>query len=520
MRMLRNSRIFIIFVLALAIGTLAASCGGDKETSPRNLVPEGSNLISEVNLAAILASPGLATSIDAVPKSDDDPQSLDELLDEAYSETGIDIRQVSQLVFFRSGFPVFLSHDGENSSQAEPLLGIIVKSALDEAVVIAAMEKMSGPSISTSDYKGRSVYRPEVDGEELFQRPALAFLDGDILVLGTAGAVQAVIDVQEGDRDRLSGPVRDAFNGLGSGLVRMQLDVSSLDLEGMIPLLEASVEVLPGVLNELLDVNLLGLSLTQNGQILVLRVNLDFANEDSAATMGDLLEGLIKVASGLVPNEAAKKLLGLVEVSRNKARLTLRLEAPASLVAELASNLADVSSSERSEMEPITPERRIAEIPSQPVELGREVPIMPTRRHVPEGQQVDYSTRPPTSGDHWGQWARCGFYEDGLPDERITHNLEHGNVVVSYNLASQSQVNDLREVMDSIPPAADWGVARFYDQIPRGTVVLAVWGRHYALDAIDRDQIARFFDEYAEKLGPERISCETLSASVNGSLDQ
>ena len=186
MRRLRKSRVFIIFVLALAIGMLAASCGGDKETSPRNLVPEGANLISEVNLAAILASRGLATSIDAAPKSDDDPQSLDELLDEAYSETGIDIRQVSQLVGFGSGLPVFLSHDGGNSSQAEPLLGIIVKSALDEAVVIAAMEKMSGPRMSTSDYKGRRVYRPEVDGEELFQRPALAFLDGDILALGTA----------------------------------------------------------------------------------------------------------------------------------------------------------------------------------------------------------------------------------------------------------------------------------------------------------------------------------------------
>ena len=64
--------------------------------------------------------------------------------------------------------------------------------------------------------------------------------------------------------------------------------------------------------------------------------------------------------------------------------------------------------------------------------------------HVPEGQTVIYNIIPPTSGPHWPRWADCGFYPEGLPDERIVHNLEHSNIVVSHNLATQDEVDQLR----------------------------------------------------------------------------
>ena len=50
-----------------------------------------------------------------------------------------------------------------------------------------------------------------------------------------------------------------------------------------------------------------------------------------------------------------------------------------------------------------------------------------------DSESVFYITLPPTSGDHWERWADCGFYDSGLPDELIVHNLEHGNIVVSYS---------------------------------------------------------------------------------------
>ena len=143
--------------------------------------------------------------------------------------------------------------------------------------------------------------------------------------------------------------------------------------------------------------------------------------------------------------------------------------------------------------------------PAQPAEVQHD--IMPTRLHVSEATSVEYNSVPPTSGDHWPQWSRCGFFVEELPDERLVHNLEHGNIVVSYNLADENSVNELRAAMDEIDLSSNWGVIRAYKKIPEGTVALAAWGVSDTMVGIHQDRIRRFFDKYAGELAPERIPC-------------
>ena len=107
--------------------------------------------------------------------------------------------------------------------------------------------------------------------------------------------------------------------------------------------------------------------------------------------------------------------------------------------------------------------------------IGVQQNFMATAIHLPETETVDYSTIPSTSGDHWSTPQACGFYEDGLPDERITHNLEHGNIVVSYNLLGESQVDELKSVMGDIGLANVWGVTRAYDKLETGQVAFRQW---------------------------------------------
>jgi len=145
--------------------------------------------------------------------------------------------------------------------------------------------------------------------------------------------------------------------------------------------------------------------------------------------------------------------------------------------------------------------------------IGVQHDIHSTRNHVTEGETVEYNSIPATSGDHWGQWSRCGFFEDGLPDERITHNLEHSNIIVSYNLTTPEEVEELRDVMGSVGLAGVLGVTRFYDKIEPGTVALSAWGVSDTMRGIDEERINTFFSTYGGNLGPEgNISC--LSSGV------
>ena len=142
--------------------------------------------------------------------------------------------------------------------------------------------------------------------------------------------------------------------------------------------------------------------------------------------------------------------------------------------------------------------------------VGVEQDIMSTKDHLPEGQSVVYSTSPPTSGDHWNPLSglpRCGFYEEGLPNELTTHNLEHGNIVVSYNLPIESDVQALRSAINGVGLANVWGIARFYPDIEPGMVALAAWGVLDTMLGVDRDRISRFFEAYSGSLGPEINPC-------------
>ena len=140
--------------------------------------------------------------------------------------------------------------------------------------------------------------------------------------------------------------------------------------------------------------------------------------------------------------------------------------------------------------------------------IGVQHDIHSTRNHLTEGETVEYNSIPATSGDHWPQWSRCGFFEEGLPDERIVHNLEHSNIVVSYNLTTPEEVDELRDVMDSVGLARAVGVTRFYSKLEPGTVALSAWGVSDAMTGIDEDRINTFFKTYGGTLGPEgNISC-------------
>ena len=123
--------------------------------------------------------------------------------------------------------------------------------------------------------------------------------------------------------------------------------------------------------------------------------------------------------------------------------------------------------------------------------------------HVGEGQTVSYSTTPPTSGAHWPAWAGCGIYDTELPDERIVHNMEHGQVIISHNLSGED-VNSLLQIVGEMSEFNRWGVLRRYSKIDEGAVGMTAWGVMDVFQGVDRERINNFYDAYrANQLSEE-----------------
>ena len=132
---------------------------------------------------------------------------------------------------------------------------------------------------------------------------------------------------------------------------------------------------------------------------------------------------------------------------------------------------------------------------------------------------VAYNSVPPTSGDHWSTPVRCGFYIEQVPDELIVHNMEHSNIVVSYNLSSRADVDSLRDVYNGLPEfwRDHFTVVRPYKKIDEGRVALSAWGVLDNMDGVDRGRIVQFFEHYVGRLGPEgAIPCRGTQDNNSG----
>ena len=135
-----------------------------------------------------------------------------------------------------------------------------------------------------------------------------------------------------------------------------------------------------------------------------------------------------------------------------------------------------------------------------------------------DGTIVAYNSVPATSGDHYFSPQPCGFYQGEVPDERVVHNLEHGNIVISYNLPDAADVDALENVYNDLGGWKDhYTVVRSYSRIAPGQVALSAWGVLDIMDGVDQNRIERFYEHYVGRLGPEgAISCRGAQQSMPG----
>ena len=280
---------------------LAAGCGAEKDALER-MVPAGSSLIAEVDLARVLEDEDLEALYGALARGEEAPRTLDELLDETFDEIGLDLRQFSTLVLFG------------DASRVREHYAIIAQGTFDEDDVLAAY----GVTLSPIKYKGRSVHT----GKDV----ALTFLGGDTLSLGTPAAVRSVVDVREGDLDRVSGKLSDAFEGLDEPLVRVALEPPP-GVSGLSGLLPEFLQDLPLELGIFEEIEIVGTLADKRGDTIFAETRVDFTSDSAASDAADALEGLIKIVHGLNQDEDVRRLVDDAKVTVSDGRLIVRVEA-------------------------------------------------------------------------------------------------------------------------------------------------------------------------------------------------
>jgi len=132
--------------------------------------------------------------------------------------------------------------------------------------------------------------------------------------------------------------------------------------------------------------------------------------------------------------------------------------------------------------------------------MGQEIAIQ-GRNHVPDGTRVDYSTNPPTSGNHYANPQAAGIYDNPIPDGNLVHSMEHGAVILWYKSdIPATESAQLKSIFSSVSVSKKIMMPRDNLDVP---VALTSWGRLLKLQTIDENQIKAFM-ETNENRGPEQ----------------
>jgi hypothetical protein len=489
----RILKAFALVTTILLIGVASAACSGNSGGGSDNLVPQRANIVGNIDFDQFLDEIDLDLEqiLQSLPSDSlDGTDGIDELFN--FDPTNPDglFGDVSRIAIFA---------DADAAGEAD-YFGLVLYGNFDETALISELESISGTDLVQETYKESNVYSPADETEEFM----LSVLDSKTFAVGTGGALNDIIDLWLGDADPAAGALIDALDDLGDGIFGFAASVpeDALNQEdlGSFP----GLGDLPISLDFISALKFVGLGGDVNGDSLDFTVNMEFANQESAESLEGFISGIVSLAAGFAPDPRTSELLAGLEVDQDGSRLTIIFGIPKLELTDIFGDLTTITNTTTSTsggLPPGTPE--IILLNSA---IGEEVAIMPSADHVPGGT-LDYSTTPPTSGRHWPEWADCGWYPGGLRDEQITHNLEHGNIVVSYNFTNPAQVTELRQILRTVPEFEDWGVARFYDKIPEGQVAVSAWGRLGTYQGVAVGEIQLFFEAYAGQLGPERITC-------------
>ncbi len=127
------------------------------------------------------------------------------------------------------------------------------------------------------------------------------------------------------------------------------------------------------------------------------------------------------------------------------------------------------------------------------------------RSHAPEGQPVTYAQDPPAGGQHWGSPPPPddGFYSTEIPKELTTHSLEHGQIVIWYNLGDEETA---RRLEDAVKEKKSFLVAvPRSEPLPEGArMALTAWGKSQLCRQFDLRALRQFQDAFKNR-GPERV---------------
>lgn len=272
---------FALFcALALVAGCTVPGAG------EKNLVPAKADFVLTMKVADFFAD----SDVQGIMKEQSD--DLEEQLEQAYEETGMDVKKMTKIVMFGESS----SFGGIGSGSSSGYAAGIIYGKFDQAAVIS---KLKDKELKEDSYEGVTIYVSDSG----YSESATAFVEGTI-VAGTTEAVKDVIDVSKGKAKALDDADLNAVakNIDTSGMLTV---VAKIPEEARDQIAQSSSSGSPINTQAFSKLKTVGLSFNKQGSAIDFKVAMLADDASSAGKISDVLDGAISMGKGIVESGSA-----------------------------------------------------------------------------------------------------------------------------------------------------------------------------------------------------------------------
>ena len=306
-------------VVLLMILPAALACGSSPSASDNAPIPPAANAVVKIQVDKLVNNPALKVAYGELVKNHPDwAQTADDALNQVLSKTGLDLANTYSALFFA---------DIESAGDANNMYaGVIVTGAFSQSTLIERLEEQTRQNLTTTEYKGLTVYMAAQDKYEI------GLLSQSELVAGTAKAVRDTIDVRRGDQKALSGSVIDTLDRLGSAVITGAFappEAIRSQLGKEVP------QQYSASLGAFQNIDAIGFSVDLPGLSVNARVDARFTISSSVQDARDAITGLISIGKGTTQDPNLKAILGNIQVTASGSWLSVRETMSAAEIASL-----------------------------------------------------------------------------------------------------------------------------------------------------------------------------------------
>ena len=323
-------RLLTIVSAGIAVLLVVAACGGkadDGDSSPIStsadaiapidLVPDGASALVWADVLRLLNDQVIQDAFFALSSGEDaeEKQTLEQALAELTEKTGLDAKQIEEMLFFANDADLSTATQAVGFSDSPDLddsSGVAILSGSFDPDAILSLARQYEQTPTSMDYKG---YELIMDVDETTAITAV----GNYIVTGDIASVQDVIDVATGERAAVSGNLRSEFEALGSPLIKGVVEVPEGTLDDAL-----GEDAAPGAptgfgfdLSAVSAITRLSFMADVEGQFITSHIRMGYPDETMALEAADFIDSALTLFGGFFGTPELRAFLDGIEVTQD-----------------------------------------------------------------------------------------------------------------------------------------------------------------------------------------------------------